>query len=71
MFTVVEIQKNGDVATPITTLFEDGSLAQSAYHTACAAAAVSQVEEHGVILVSEEGNYMFHEKYIHESEGEE
>lgn len=68
MLAVIEIQKNGQTATPLTTLFEDASLAKSAYHTALAAAAVSQAEEHSVILVSEEGSYMFHEKFIHEGE---
>ena len=70
MFAVIEIQKNGQTATPITTLFEDKNEAYSKYHQVLAAAAVSQVEEHSAILVSEEGNYMLHDKFIHESEEE-
>ena len=66
MFAVTEIQKNGDMATPITTLFTDKNAAYSAYHTALAAAAISTVPEHSAILVSEEGNYILHEKFIHE-----
>ncbi len=68
MFAVIEIQKNGETATPITTLFADKEQAHSKYHQVLAAAAVSAVQEHSAILVSEEGNYMFHEKFIHEGE---
>lgn len=68
MFAVIEIQKNGATAAPITTLFTDKEQAYSKYHQVLAAAAISQVPEHSAILVSEEGNYMFHEKFIHEGE---
>ena len=68
MFAVIEIQKNGASASPITTLFTDKDDAHSKYHQVLAAAAISQVPEHSAILVSEEGNYMFHEKFIHEGE---
>ena len=68
MFAVIEIQKNGAAATPITTLFTDKDQAYSKYHQVLAAAAVSDVPEHSAILVSEEGNYMLHEKFIHEGE---
>ena len=69
MFAVIEIQKDGATATPITTLFTDKGQAYSKYHQVLAAAAISQVPEHSAILVSEEGNYMLHEKFTHESEG--
>jgi len=68
MFAVIEIQKNGATATPITTLHTNKDEAHSKYHQVLAAAAISQVPEHSAILVSEEGNYMFHEKFIHEGE---
>lgn len=67
MFAVIEIQKNGATATPITTLFTDKDDAYSKYHQVLAAAAVSTVEEHSAVLISEEGSYMFHEKFIHEA----
>lgn len=66
MFAVIEIQKNGDVATPITTLFDNKDDAYSTYHSTLAAAAISSVEEHSAILVSEEGSYILHEKFVHE-----
>ena len=68
MFAVVEIQKNGNIATPITTLFVDKDLAYSKYHEVLAAASISSVEEHSAILLSEEGSYMLHEKFVHEGE---
>lgn len=68
MLAVIEIQKNGATATPLTTLFTDKEQAYSKYHQVLAAASVSDVPEHSAILVSEEGNYMFHEKFIHEGE---
>ena len=68
MFAVIEIQKNGSTATPITTLFTDKDEAYSKYHQVLAAASVSDVPEHSAILVSEEGSYMLHDKFIHEGE---
>lgn len=68
MFAVIEIQKNGATATPITNLYESKGEAYNKYHTVLAAASVSDVPEHSAILVSEEGSYLFHEKFIHEGE---
>lgn len=68
MKAVIEIQKSGDTATPLVQLFEDDAQAKSRYHELLSIAAVSSVPEHSVILVSEEGNYMFHEKYTHGGE---
>ena len=68
MKAVIEIQKNGDTATLLTELYSDTAQAKSRYHELLAIAAVSSVPEHSVILVSEEGNYMFHEKYTHGGE---
>lgn len=68
MLAVIEIQKSGSTATPLVQLYEDDAHAKSRYHELLAIAAVSSVPEHSVILVSEEGNFMFHEKYVHEGE---
>lgn len=68
MFAVIEIQKDGETASPLTELYISPAQAKSRYHELLSYAAVSSVPEHSVILVSEEGNYMFHEKYIHEGE---
>ena len=68
MIAVIEIQKNGETASQITQLFEDTAQAKSRYHEILSIAAVSDVPEHSVILVSEEGNFMFHEKYTHGGE---
>lgn len=68
MKAVIEIQKSGETATPLVQLFEDDAQAKSRYHELLSIAAASSVPEHSAILVSEEGNYMFHEKYVHEGE---
>lgn len=68
MKAVIEIQKSGDTATPLVQLFENDAQAKSRYHELLSIAAVSDIPEHSVILVSEEGNYMFHEKYTHGGE---
>lgn len=65
MKAVIEIQKSGETATPLVQLFTDDAQAKSRYHELLSIAAVSNVPEHSVILVSEEGNFMFHEKYEH------
>jgi len=71
MKAVIEIQKSGATATPLVQLFTDDAQAKSRYHELLSIAAVSDVPEHSVILVSEEGNYMFHEKYTHGGRGGE
>jgi len=71
MKAVIEIQKSGATATPLVQLFTDDAQAKSRYHELLSIAAVSSVPEHSVILVSEEGNYMFHEKYTHGGRGGE
>ena len=68
MKAVIEIQKSGETATPLVQLFTDDAQAKSRYHELLSIAAVSNVPEHSVMLVSEEGNYMFHEKYEHGGE---
>ena len=68
MKAVIEIQKSGETATPLVQLFTDDAQAKSRYHELLSIAAVSSVPEHSVILVSEEGSYMFHEKYEHGGE---
>ena len=70
MLAIVEIQKNGDSASNITELYTDTAQAKSRYHELLSIAAVSSVPEHSIILVSEEGNYMFHEKYVHDGGNE-
>ena len=65
MIAVIEIQNDGDSISNITELFSDLAQAKSRYHTILSVAAESDVPEHSAILVSKEGNFMFHEKYEH------
>ena len=53
MKAVIEIQKSGETATPLVQLFTDDAQAKSRYHELLSIAAVSNVPEHSVILVSE------------------
>lgn len=54
-YLVIEIQKQTDgTISNITTPFDEKRLALSAYHTACAAAAVSDLPVHSVICINED-----------------
>ena len=57
MYILIEMQTNGDqtVLVPART-YTDRLQAESAYYTTLAAAAVSAVEVHTVVLLDEHGN---------------
>ena len=65
MFAVIEIQKNGENASPITTLYTDKEAAYNKYHTILAAAAMSNIPKHSAVLFTEEGDYIKHECFEH------
>ena len=71
MFIVQEIQTNGTTSalTPALT-YTDRDQAEAAYHTTCAAAAVSSVTVHTVLMYDEHGNVIRREFYEHMSESE-
>lgn len=73
MLIINEIQKTGDRVAVITETYSESNVnaAKSRYHQLLAIAATSEVPEHSVVLISEEGNWMFHEKYVHETSEEE
>ena len=66
MFIVFEIQTNtnGAVGTLVST-FENQQAAESAYHTALSAAAVSALPVHSCALLTNEGFMMRSECYKH------
>ena len=66
MFIVFEIQTNADgsVGTLVST-FTDQNQAESAYHTALAAAAVSALPVHSCVLMSNQGFEIKSECYKH------
>lgn len=69
MYIIQEMQTtNGATALVTPQTFTYRNEAESAYHTALASAAVSQVEVHAVLLYDEHGNTLKREYYEHLSE---
>lgn len=66
MYILQEIQTTGNqtVLVPAQT-FTDKNQAESAYHAAMAAAAISNVTVHTVVLMDEHGNTVKREFYEH------
>jgi len=66
MYILQEIQTTGNqtALVPAQT-FTDKNQAESAYHTAMAAAAISDVTVHTVVLMDEHGNTVRREFYEH------
>lgn len=69
MFIVIEIQKNsnGTIGT-IVNSYNDRNGAEQKYHQILAAAAISQVEIHSAVLLSETGQRIKGESYTHYAE---
>ena len=65
MYFVIELQTNGGSTAHLVTSHATREAAESKYHTVLAAAAVSSVEKHAAIIVSEEGFPIMHQCYIH------
>lgn len=67
-FTVIEMQ-NGVVGANVWT-YTDRNAAESKYHYVLAAAAVSAVENHAAVLLTEDGLALSHASYKHPVEPE-
>lgn len=65
MYIVTELQTNGGQTANITTAHADRQEAEARYHSILAAAAVSTVEIHAAVMVSDEGFPLRHECYKH------
>ena len=67
VYIIIEIQKsnNGTVAIVPPSSFSDQNVAEQAYHQALSAAAVSQVNVHSVVMLSDTGERMKGETYYH------
>lgn len=70
MFIVIEIQTSTTVAT-IVNAYDNRPQAESKYHQILTAAAVSTVPKHGAIMLTDEGERLKNECYIHTVEEEE
>ena len=66
MYIVQELQTTNGVTSLVPAVKKDSLLeAESAFHSACAAAAVSNIEIHTVIVYDEHGNVVERKYYEH------
>ena len=66
MYIIQEMQTNGTQTALVPALtYTDKNQAESAYHTALAAAAVSEVQVHTVLMFDEHGNTLKRDYYEH------
>ena len=69
MYIVIELQTTGDsvaIVTPVT--YSDPKEAESKYHAVLSAAAVSSVEKHACVILTEEGFLVDSKCYVHEEQ---
>lgn len=65
MFIVIEIQTTEDNVATLVNSFADRPQAESKYHQILSAAAVSNVLKHGAVMLTDEGERLKNECYIH------
>lgn len=66
MYIIQEMQTNGTQTALVPALtYTDKNQAESAYHTALASAAVSNVQVHTVMMYDEHGNVLKRDFYEH------
>lgn len=65
MYIVIELQTNGGQIAHIVSSYATRDAAESKYHAILAAAAVSSVEKHAAVILSDEGFQIMHQCYIH------
>ena len=67
VYIIIEIQKSnaGTVAIVPPASYTDKGIAEQAYHTALAAAAVSSVNVHSVVMLDDTGARLKGETYYH------
>lgn len=72
MFIIIEIQKSnkGTVTIVPPASYAEQAQAEAAYHTALAAAAVSTVDVHSVIMLNDVGDKLKGQTYYHGKEPE-
>ena len=62
-YIIIELQTNEGVTSPIVNTYTSYPLAEQAYHTILAAAAVSQITIHSASMLTERGNLVKYECY--------
>lgn len=67
MFFVIETQVNNGVGQAIVTTKDTRNEAESDYHRVLQYAAISEIEIHGAVLLTEEGAPLKYQSYKHDS----
>ncbi len=70
MFIVIEMQTNGGEVATIINKYTDLNQAYQKYYTVLAAAAVSNVEVHTAVILTETGKVVASEHFAHETKAE-
>lgn len=65
MYIVMEIQKNGEVISTLVTTYSTKNEAEQKYHQILSAAAVSSVDIHSAVMLTETGERLKSESYNH------
>ena len=71
MYTVIELQTNGGVTTPLTTVFDDENLAYQKFYQILSFVVVSDVEIHTAMVINEYGAVLRSDTYSHNTNSEE
>ena len=66
VYMVIELQKNGNSITDISVGYNNRTEAYSRFHTMAAAAAISNVEKHSILLVNDDGFTLERASFTHE-----
>jgi len=64
-YYVIELQTTGGQTAYLVDGYASREAAEAKYHTILAAAAVSAVEKHAAVILTEEGFEIMHECYKH------
>lgn len=70
LYYVIEFQTLNETGSVIPLSYTDRNQAEAAYHTKLAAAAVSEVKKHGVMLCNADLFVIKSEVYLHDLEEE-
>ena len=63
MFIVLEVQKNGEQTSVLTSVYEEKDPARGKYYEILSYAAQSSVPYHSALLIDEQGESMVHDYF--------
>ena len=65
MYFVIELQTSNGQTGNLVFAYDNRADAEAKYYTILAAAAVSSIQKHAAVMVTEEGFPLLHQCYIH------